>query len=166
MANTHTTLSGLFSAIANAIRAKTGGTGAIVADNFPAEIESISTGGITADSPFISNVVTSSSTTVSSPSITIDAAKRYFITTAHYYTYSGGCAFVSNWIYENGKVTAVCGSKGVYESVGYNTVGFRTYTSESGYGTLTVSGSKLTYKCSESAYGMSANGATIIAVEM
>lgn len=41
MANTYTTLSGLFAAIANAIRAKKGTTGTIVADNFPSEIESI-----------------------------------------------------------------------------------------------------------------------------
>ena len=41
MPNTYTTLSGLFAAIANAIRAKKGTTGTIVADNFPSEIESI-----------------------------------------------------------------------------------------------------------------------------
>lgn len=35
MANTHTTLTSLFSDIADAIRAKTGGTGTIVADDFP-----------------------------------------------------------------------------------------------------------------------------------
>lgn len=41
MPNTYTTLSGLFAAIANAIRAKKGTTDTIVADNFPSEIESI-----------------------------------------------------------------------------------------------------------------------------
>ena len=41
MANTYTTLGGLFTAIANAIRAKKGTTDTIVADNFPSEIESI-----------------------------------------------------------------------------------------------------------------------------
>ena len=41
MANTYTSLSGLFTAIANAIRAKKGTTDTIVADNFPSEIESI-----------------------------------------------------------------------------------------------------------------------------
>ena len=35
MANKHTTLSSLFKNIANSIRGKTGGTGSIVADNFP-----------------------------------------------------------------------------------------------------------------------------------
>lgn len=44
MANTHTTLASLFSAIADAIRAKTGGTDQIVADNFPNEIAAIETG--------------------------------------------------------------------------------------------------------------------------
>ena len=41
MANTYTDLGGLFTAIANAIRAKKGTTDTIVADNFPSEIESI-----------------------------------------------------------------------------------------------------------------------------
>jgi hypothetical protein len=45
MANTHTTLTGLFSAIADAIRAKTGKTDAIVADNFADEINGILAGG-------------------------------------------------------------------------------------------------------------------------
>ena len=44
MANTYTTLTGLFSAIANAIRAKTGGSAQIVADDFPTEIGNIPTG--------------------------------------------------------------------------------------------------------------------------
>lgn len=43
MANTYTTLSALFTAIADKIRSKTGGTVSIVADNFPAEIEKIVT---------------------------------------------------------------------------------------------------------------------------
>ena len=44
MANFHTTLSALFSAIADAIRSKTGSTEQIVADDFPTAIDSISTG--------------------------------------------------------------------------------------------------------------------------
>lgn len=43
MANTHTTLTSLFTDIADAIREKKGTTGAIVADNFPSEIAGIST---------------------------------------------------------------------------------------------------------------------------
>ena len=43
MANTHTTLSSLFTAIANKIRAKTGSTASIVADNFPDAIDGIVT---------------------------------------------------------------------------------------------------------------------------
>ena len=46
MAN-HKTLGSLFTAIANSLRSKTGGTGSIVADDFPAVIDSLSTGGIT-----------------------------------------------------------------------------------------------------------------------
>lgn len=44
MANTYTTLGGLFTAIANAIRAKKGTSGTIIADTFPDEIASIQTG--------------------------------------------------------------------------------------------------------------------------
>ena len=43
MANNHTTLTGLFTAIANAIRAKTGSTDSIVADGFPDAVGSIVT---------------------------------------------------------------------------------------------------------------------------
>lgn len=49
MANTHTTLSALFTAIADAIRAKTGSSAAIVADQFPSAISGISTGVDTSD---------------------------------------------------------------------------------------------------------------------
>ena len=41
MTNTHTTLSSLFGDIADAIRAKTGGSSEIVADNFPSAIAGI-----------------------------------------------------------------------------------------------------------------------------
>lgn len=44
MANKHSTLTDLFSDIANAIREKTGGSATIVADDFPNAIASISTG--------------------------------------------------------------------------------------------------------------------------
>ena len=45
MANTHTSLTALFTAIANAIRAKTGEEGALKADDFPTAIANIPTGG-------------------------------------------------------------------------------------------------------------------------
>ena len=44
MTNTHSTLSALFVDIADAIRAKKGGTDTITADNFPVEIEDLKTG--------------------------------------------------------------------------------------------------------------------------
>ena len=47
MPNTHSTLTSLFTDIANAIRAKKGTSADIVADNFPSEIASIPSGGIT-----------------------------------------------------------------------------------------------------------------------
>lgn len=43
----YSTLTALFTAIANSLRSKTGGTDAIVADDFPSVIDSLSTGGIT-----------------------------------------------------------------------------------------------------------------------
>lgn len=43
----YSTLKALFTAIANSLRAKTGGTGTIVADDFPTVIDGLSTGGIT-----------------------------------------------------------------------------------------------------------------------
>ena len=45
MANTHSTLTSLFSDIADAIRAKTGSSATIVADDFPTAIANIPTGG-------------------------------------------------------------------------------------------------------------------------
>lgn len=48
MPNTHTTLTSLFSDIADSIRAKTGSSADIVADNFPTEIMNIPTGGTVA----------------------------------------------------------------------------------------------------------------------
>ena len=44
MANTYTTLNGLFTAMADAIRAKKNSTEVIVADNFPTEIRNLKTG--------------------------------------------------------------------------------------------------------------------------
>ena len=43
----YSTLTALFTAIANSLRGKTGSTGKIVADDFPSVIDSLSTGGIT-----------------------------------------------------------------------------------------------------------------------
>lgn len=45
MSNTHSTLTSLFSDIADAIRAKTGDSGTIIADNFPTAITAIPSGG-------------------------------------------------------------------------------------------------------------------------
>jgi hypothetical protein len=45
MPNEHETLGSLFTDIADAIRAKTGGSASITADNFPSEIASIPSGG-------------------------------------------------------------------------------------------------------------------------
>lgn len=52
MPNTHTTLSELFTDIADAIREKSGDSGTIKADDFPSEIANIQGGGVTV-TPFI-----------------------------------------------------------------------------------------------------------------
>lgn len=49
MANTHTTLTSLFTAIANAIRGKTGSSATIVADDFPDAISAIQVGSDTSN---------------------------------------------------------------------------------------------------------------------
>lgn len=49
MANAHSSLVSLFTDIANAIRAKTGGAGEIIADSFPAAIAGIQSGTDTSD---------------------------------------------------------------------------------------------------------------------
>ena len=51
MANTHTTLTSLFSDIADAIRTKTGGTDTIVADDFPNVINELNTCYIGGETP-------------------------------------------------------------------------------------------------------------------
>ena len=64
---THTTLASLFTAIANAIRAKKGTSATIVADDFPTEIASIPSTSYTL---IASKEVTTSTTSTSSASLT------------------------------------------------------------------------------------------------
>lgn len=59
---THQTLTALFTAIANAIRGKTGGTDNIVADNFPTAIASIQTGVDTSDATATASDIASGKT--------------------------------------------------------------------------------------------------------
>ena len=51
MANTHASLASLFTDTANAIRAKTGSTDTIVADNFPTAIANIAVGPLYLGTP-------------------------------------------------------------------------------------------------------------------
>ena len=75
---THTTLAALFTAIADAIREKTGGTAPIIADDFPAAILSIVTGP---------SVV----------AITASNISEYFtVTNSPYYFAGDGAVFTSN----------------------------------------------------------------------
>ena len=72
MAN-HTSLSSLFTDIANAIRAKLGSSGRIVADNFPAAIQSIPTGS----APVLETVTKSYTPTETAQSDTITPGTGY-----------------------------------------------------------------------------------------
>ena len=64
MPNTHTTLTSLFSDIADAIRGKTGSSATIVADNFPTAIANIPTGG---GSPNIQSLSVTTNGTYTAP---------------------------------------------------------------------------------------------------
>ena len=81
MANTHTTLTSLFSDIADAIRAK-GATGSIVADNFPDAIAAINTSGATSSVEVenVTDIRLYSETTEIWPSSTIDTLHSFTIT--------------------------------------------------------------------------------------
>jgi len=83
MANTHATLVALFTATANAIRAKAGTAGTIKADNFPAAIAAIPTG------PTIPNVF----------SINIENPKVYSLTIG--YIDSNGTVHIGGYYEEN-----------------------------------------------------------------
>ena len=79
----HQTLTSLFSAIADAIRGKTGGSDPIVADNFPEAIAGISSGTDTSDATATAGDILSGKTasksvataTQATPSITLDEEK-------------------------------------------------------------------------------------------
>ena len=121
MPNTHTTLTSLFTDIANAIRNKTGSTGTIVADNFPAAIANIPTGGTSTpptptagDTPVIINV---SGITVdvardaqaTGITIAISLAGTYRIKTCARNSYtSGGTTYKSRvQFYKNGTAVGI-----------------------------------------------------------
>lgn len=70
MPNTHSTLTSLFSDIANAIRTKGGTSGTIVADNFPTAIANLPSGGGGATN-LVHGTFTTSSTTGAAQTITI-----------------------------------------------------------------------------------------------
>lgn len=66
---THTTLSSLFTAIADAIRAKKGTTAAIVADNFPTEIANLSLSGLSGYTKLGETTFTVNTTSTSAGSV-------------------------------------------------------------------------------------------------
>ena len=117
---THTNLTALFAAIADAIREKTGGTDPIVADDFPAAILSIVTGPSTI-------------------AITASNISEYFTVTNNSYCFAGnGSTFTTN----NGGADGST-AKTVLTALFDMTVSFAySYSSEANYDkfTLTVGG--------------------------
>lgn len=80
MANTYTTLPSLFTAIADSIRSKTGGTDPIVADTFPSAIDSIPAGGGDAES-VLNSVIERTVTDLNSNATKLgDKVFYYFVT--------------------------------------------------------------------------------------
>jgi len=75
MANTYTTLSSLFTAIANAIRSKTGSSDTIKADDFPTAIANIPTSGGTPHVYGVSAITIESFWTPGSPSYEVFGTK-------------------------------------------------------------------------------------------
>jgi hypothetical protein len=101
MPNTHETLASLFSDIADAIRAKTGGTESITADNFPSAIAEISTGGggaISSYTGYTPNVQTLNGYQELTP---ITAS---FVGNANANYYAFFCVVVKNGAYEPTKI--------------------------------------------------------------
>ncbi len=101
MANTHTTLESLFTDIANAIRSKTGDTATIVADNFPAAIQNISTAKPTSGVDFGTVTLSARSTTLSiSHSLGSVPTNAYVFSKSMYGTYNSLFALDNKSFYE------------------------------------------------------------------
>lgn len=126
---THTSLSALFTAIADAIRAKTGSTDPIVADNFPTEIANISTGTETPTDPEAPTEVL----------ITASNIDMYFsVTNGDYYFAGVNSAFTSNNKGENSTTASTTLIARYNMSIRFT----YSYSSEESYDkfTLTVGG--------------------------
>lgn len=119
MPNTHSTLTSLFGDIADAIRAKTGNSGTIVADNFPTAISNIpsgleyETGTYTPTSDVLANSVTISFTNTHSSApmyimLVDDATNQLAQDTGNslVYFYYNNCDYALNAYYYSSNSTS------------------------------------------------------------
>ena len=138
----HTSLASLFSDIADAIRAKTGGTAALVADDFPTAIAGIPA-GLTLASPLTAK--RSSATAIAFSSLqgkpeffaVVVAGGSIQLTSSGYRTLAV--------IYDGTDVRGVYFYRGSSSAIGYNSTTDFSYTWNAGTSTLTVSTSNSSY---------------------
>ena len=131
----HTSLASLFTDIADAIRGKTGGTAALVADDFPTAIAGIPT-GLTLASPLTAK--RSSATAIAFSSL--QGKPEFFAVVAAgnsiQLTSNGGRILVV--IYDGTDVRGVYFYRGSSSSIGYTVTQNFSYTWDAGTNTLTV----------------------------
>lgn len=118
MANTHTTLSSLFTAIANKIRTKTGYTAEITADNFPDAIDSILT-------PTDGTIATKTSSDLTASGKTVTVPAGYYASDASKSVSAATQATPSISVSSSGLITA-----SATQSAGYVSSGTKSNTKQ------------------------------------
>lgn len=169
---THTTLSSLFTAIADAIRAKKGTTAKIVADNFPTEIASISGSSYTKLGETTLTVNTTSTSAASAGYIalgasSVNANKILYVRirdtagkrAGYFY---GSDTYFFNYLNANGSTSTLSyAARAIHR---YTADGWVTYipATTTGYGvyaySLTSGGTLNIYRRYNSSYSLTING--------
>ena len=139
----HTSLASLFTDIADAIRGKTGGTAALVADDFPTAIAGIPA-GLTLASPLTAR--RSSATAIAFSSL--QGKPEFFAVVV-----AGGAIQLTSSalrtlavIYDGTNVRGVYFYRGSSSAVAYNTTTYFSYTWDADTNTLTVETSNSSYE--------------------
>lgn len=114
MANTHTSLSSLFTSIANKIRAKTGSTSEIIADDFPDAIDNILT-------PTDGTVATKTSSNLTASGATVTVPAGYYASNASKSVSTATQATPSISVSSSGLITA-----SATQTAGYVTAGTKS----------------------------------------